>query len=370
MEDLIFTGVQPVKKGGTGNRRWFVIANSGAFSINQNITADIWVVGGGCDGGMGKWLASSYTALGAKGGDGGYVSTYTGIGLKKDEEFYSDIALVNDKSGTTFKASGNIYRCDNDGHTATVGGGGSSLTGDSKGKTYTINYQPGNGVTGVSTPCGVVGSSGGGGMACDGHNHRTRNGKGGTNAGNGAAHQQEGSNAAENGYGCGGGGGDGCGMPGYTKGSPGGTGRQGCIVIQYTVDDAEYIDPVENPPLPQRPPVEPPVEYVPETEEEKKYVIIRHFRRTTTVHNTEVNNAAASSNSCCTTNSSGCECGGSSGNNSYPDGVKNANNTDSIKIGISSMSAAELMSRIQEIETENLALMNQIKELESKLDNT
>lgn len=369
MEELVFTGIQPVKKGGNGNRRWFVIADSGTFSIDKNITADIWLVGGGCNGGDGEWIESEYTALGAIGGDGGYVSTYTGINLKADEDNISIIAFANDKSGTSLTALGNTYVCDELGHTQTKGGQGSSLTGDGTGKRYTINQKPGDGISGVSTPYGYVGSSGGGGMACDGHNNRTDNGKGGTGAGNGGAHRQEGADAQN--YGCGGGGGDGCGA--VKKGNVGGNGVQGCIIVQYTIDDEEYIDPVDNPSPPPRDLPEPPEEYIPEPDDKEPFIIIRNYRRITTVRHKQINNAAASSSSCCccTTDNDDCGCDSSLSSNSYlgenSGTVSNANYIDSLNIKSNNLNADELALKIHNLEIENLALLKQISEFESKL---
>lgn len=354
MAELVFTGVQPVKKGTGGDGKWFVIADSGNFSIDQDITANIWVVGGGCNGEKGEWLEDIGTALGAKGGDGGFVSYYTDIKISKDVNCYSDIALANDQSGTSLNVSGNTYYCNATGYTSTVGGSGSSITKGTTSNEYTINYQPGNGVTGVSTPYGYVGSSGGGGMACDGHNHRTKNGTGGSGAGNGGAHREEGSNAKN--YGCGGGGGDGCGA--IAKGNAGGAGMQGCIIVQYKIDE-NYIDPVDNPPPPTVEPPEPPVEFVPTPEEEKKFVIIRNYRRIITKHDIETNNAALSSSSCCCcTTDSGCGCNGGSS--------QTQNSGDSELSNLGSVRTDGLAEKTQALETENLALLKRIRELENK----
>lgn len=355
MEELVFTGVQPAKKGASGDTRWFVIADSGTFSIDRDITADIWLVGGGCAGGTGEWKAAQYTALGASGGDGGYVKKYSGISIKSDENNIAVVAPADDTDGTSLSVRGEFFSCGDAGYFAAVGGGGSSLTGDGNGKDYTINYQPGDGTSGITTPYGTVGSSGGGGMACDGHVHRTRNGKGGTGAGNGGAHQEKGSNAVN--YGCGGGGGDGCGAA--KMGNVGGVGMQGCIIIQYKIDE-DYLDPVDNPPPPDVEPPEPPVEFVPAPEKEKKFVIIRNFRRVITKRDAETNNAALSSSSCCCT-TGGNNCGGSSGNSfSGEDTVSSAAHTGAANSGDTGI-------KIQELEAENLALMKQIGELERKL---
>lgn len=361
--NLVFTGVQPVKKGTNKDGKWFVIADSGTFSINWDITADIWLVGGGCAGGTGEWKAAQYTALGAAGGDGGYVKKYSGVSIKRDVDNIAVVAPADDTDGTSLSVGGELFSCCDAGYFAAVGGGGSSLTGNANDKDYTINYQPGDGTSGITTPYGTVGSSGGGGMACDGHVHRTRNGKGGSGAGNGGAHQEKGSNAVN--YGCGGGGGDGCGAA--KMGNVGGVGMQGCIIIQYKIDE-NYTDPVDNPTPPDVEPPEPPVEFVPTPEEEKKFVIIRNYRRIITKHDTETNNAALSSSSCCccTTDNAECGCDNSSSNNSYSGEnlgtVSNANHMSTDK--------DELALKIQNLEAENLDLLRQIKELEDKLNIT
>ncbi|MCM1277235.1 MAG: hypothetical protein NC299_18070, partial [Lachnospiraceae bacterium] len=157
MEELIFTGVQPVKKGGSGSERWFVIADSGTFSINQSITAEIWLVGGGCDGETGNWDGAAFTATGAKGGDGGYVFYSSGIKIGKDAACNAVIAEKNVKDGTAFSSSGVSLRCDMQGHTATVGGSGGRIVGGGlKCKIASASKhektEPCNGQNGVQTP--------------------------------------------------------------------------------------------------------------------------------------------------------------------------------------------------------------------------
>ncbi len=351
MAELVFTGVQPVKKGTSRDSKWFVIADSGTFSIDRDITADIWLVGGGCAGGTGEWKAAQYTALGAVGGDGGYVKKYSGVSIKRDVDNIAVVAPADDTDGTSLSVGGELFSCGDAGYSAAVGGGGSSLTGDGNGKDYTINYQPGDGTSGITTPYGTVGSSGGGGMACDGHVHRTRTGKGGTGAGNGGTHQEKGSNAVN--YGCGGGGGDGCGAA--KMGNVGGVGMQGCIIIQYKIDE-DYLDPVDNPTPPDVEPPEPPVEFVPTPEKEKKFVIIRNYRRIITKHDTETNNAALSSSSCCCcTTGSGCGCNDGSSQ------TLNSGKTEFSNLG--SVGTDEFAEKTRALDAENLALLKRIREI-------
>lgn len=170
------------------------------------------------------------------------------------------------------------------------------------------------------------------------------------------------------------GGGDGCGAA--KMGNVGGVGMQGCIIIQYKIDE-DYLDPVDNPPPPDVEPPEPPVEFVPAPEKEKKFVIIRNFRRVITKRDAETNNAALSSSSCCccTTDNAECGCDNSSSSNSYSGEnsgtVSNANYMGNMNIkNIMSTDKNELTLKIQNLETENLDLLRQIKELEDKLSIT
>ena len=224
------SGIKPVASGDG----WFAIDEPGVFSIDRDITATVWLVGGGCDGEKGDWTEETFTALGGMGGDGGYVYTTSDVKISKDVDCVVEIGLAGDKSGTTLEIGGTLFRCDQSGHTSTVGGHGSSITGNAAGTSFSNKNDPGNGQTGVATPYLVLGSSGGGAMACDGHAHRTMQGNGGTGAGKGGGHREEGTNAVY--HGCGGGGGDGCGAVGVKKGNDGGNGMKGCIVVQYTVE--------------------------------------------------------------------------------------------------------------------------------------
>lgn len=239
-KEVAVTGITPAKSG-TDRKygKWFLIDQSGTFSVDDDITATVWLVGGGCDGEGGVWSSDTFTALGGKGGDGGYVRKVSDVRIIKNSNCYTVIADVGDVSGTTLEVSGNLLRCDQSGYTSTIGGSSSSITGNSTGSSFSNKVEPGNGQTGVTTPYQVVGSSGGGAMACDGHDHRTKQGSGGTGAGKGGGHREEGNNATN--YGCGGGGGDGCGA--VAKGNDGGKGKKGCIIIAYKVTDCDCPKP-------------------------------------------------------------------------------------------------------------------------------
>lgn len=227
------SGITPVASG----ENWFAIDETGIFSLDKSITATIWLVGGGCNGEGGSWTEETFTALGGKGGDGGYVYKVDNVKIEKNTECNAVIAEVSDKSGTTLEIAGTLLRCNQVGYSSTIGGSGSSITGNSVGDAYSNKVEPTNGQTGVTTPYQVVGSSGGGAMACDGHDHRTGQGSGGTGAGKGGGHREEGNNAIN--HGCGGGGGDGCGA--VQTGHEGGKGMKGCIIVSYTVEPPTFI---------------------------------------------------------------------------------------------------------------------------------
>lgn len=281
------SGIEPVASG----KDWFAIDETGTFTIDRDIVATIWLVGGGCNGEHGTWTEDTFTATGGKGGDSGYVSTLSNIKITKNSDCNAVIAEVDDKSGTTLEIDGNLLSCDRAGHTSTIGGSGSYIVGDGIGSTYKDIKEPTNGQTGVATPYQVVGSSGGGAMACDGHNHRTKQGSGGTGAGTGGGHRENGTNAIN--HGCGGGGGDGCGA--VQTGHDGGTGTKGCIIVSYTV--------IEEPPT---------------------LIVQKHYKRVCNTHRT-CSTDYYSNNSrktCC----GGCGCGSS--NSAYA-----SDYTDTIHIG-------------------------------------
>lgn len=265
------SGIEPVASG----KDWFAIDETGTFTIDRDIVATIWLVGGGCNGEHGTWTEETFTAVGGKGGDGGYVYTAPNVKILKKSDCNAIIADVGDKSGTTLEIGGNLLRCDQSGHSSTIGGSGSTITGDGTGHSFSNKIEPKDGQTGVTTPYQVVGSSGGGAMACDGHDHRTGQGNGGTGAGKGGGHREVGNNAIY--HGCGGGGGDGCGA--VQTGHDGGTGMKGCIIVSYTV--------IEEPPT---------------------LIVQKHYKRVCNTHKTCSTDYFSnnSRSSCC-----GCGCGNS-----------------------------------------------------------
>lgn len=248
------SGIAPARTGKDvqyGN--WFLIDQSGDFSIDKSITATIWLVGGGCDGTAGEWNGNDISAIGVPipntgtgvsysgaGGDGGYVFSVMNVNIPKNQTLTSVIAERNNKSGTSLDIGGLVLNCDQSGYTAQYGGEGGSIPQadtDQQWADQSKAVLPGKGENGVNTPYGYVGSSGGGGAVCNGIASATNGGKGGTGAGSGTNHRSPGTSATN--YGCGGGGGAICGY--VAQGQFGGLGKQGCIIIAYKVDQPTFV---------------------------------------------------------------------------------------------------------------------------------
>lgn len=232
---------------------WFLIDESGNFSLDRTITATIWLVGGGCDGVDGIWNGNRIisqgnpdidtgtgTSYSGGGGDGGCVFTTMNVSIPKGVTLTSVIAQSNDKIGTSLNVSGALFRCDQPGYVLEYGGKGGELPMAEAKQPWADQSKaklPDKGQNGVLTPYGYVGSSGGGGAVCNGISNATNGGKGGTGAGGGTSHQTPGTSATN--YGCGGGGGAICGN--IAKGQKGGKGKQGCIIIAYVIEQPTLI---------------------------------------------------------------------------------------------------------------------------------
>ncbi|MCM1166284.1 MAG: kinetochore protein SPC24 [Lachnospiraceae bacterium] len=298
-----------------------------------------------------------------KGGDGGYVLVMHNVKIPANVNLSAVIAERNNKTGTSLNIEGATYKCNDSGSFCKKSGDGGWVPSleearangweeFANGREDVINknlvQREKGGEDGTATPCTVtetingknvttcyVGSSGSGGAACNGGTDATALGSAGQGAGSGEAHRSAGTDAV--GYGCGGGGGATCGNYEAQTGRYGGCGKQGCIIIAYVV-------------------------------EQKTLIVEKRYKKKCTTNKSCKTNYATSQNStnCCTTNDNGCGCGSSS-NNYLPSGVIH-DNSDTIKIRISKMSVQELMTAIQKMEAENLELMKQIEELESKLN--
>lgn len=249
-------GITPAKTGKDvqyGN--WFLIDQSGSFTVNRDIVATVWLVGGGCDGEDGTWegyIAPVTTGTkvsevlrdyvkdtnyrrGGYGGDGGCVYKFENVYIPQESVSVVNIAECNERTGTTAEFYGTEFSCNCEGRIATVGGDYATVGAD-KARKLT---NPTKGQDGMETPYGYVGSSGGGGMACDGYGHATGAGTGGKGAGSSTDHRNVAGSATN--YGCGGGGGGTCGFLGDKKGAgiPGGKGKKGCVIVQYKVKEKQ-----------------------------------------------------------------------------------------------------------------------------------
>lgn len=303
------SGIIPAKSGVDAKYgNWFLIDQSGNFSLDHSVVATVWVVGGGCDGTAGIWRGNNVTDGGGNpipdtgtgvsysgaGGDGGDVFVVMNVKIPKNQTLTSVIAERNDKSGTSLNTGEVIYRCDHPGFVSRTGGTGGYIPLAPVGEAWADQddaVTSGSGSNGEGTPYGYVGSSGGGGAVCNGRVNAANGVEGGVGAGSGTNHRTAGTDA-EN-YGCGGGGGAICGY--IAKGQEGGKGKQGCIIIAYTV-------------------------------EQKTLVVQKHYKRvcnTKKTCNTDYY-SSSSHTSCC--GNGGCGCGNSRSTNA-------SDYTDTIHIG-------------------------------------
>lgn len=349
------TGITPKEQGQDAQYgNWFLIDEDGDFSLDHSVNATIWLVGGGCDGTAGEWNGNDVdvnydpivdtgtgTSYSGAGGDGGYVYTATNVKIPKGATLTAVIAQANDKSGTTLNTGKTLLECNQTGYVSKNGGAAGSLPTAPVGEEWSDMADAvlsGSGSNGVFTPYGYIGSSGGGGAVCDGRSSTNNGVQGGEGAGSGTNHRAAGTDATN--YGCGGGGGAICGT--VAEGQLGGKGKQGCIIIAYTVEI-----------------------------EQKTLVVERHYTKKVTIKKNCDTKYATSQNSthCCGGNN-GCGCGNSSSSFPYSDGVYNANYTDSVNIKNGNIDTEALATKIQNIETENLALTKQVQELQDKLNGT
>lgn len=238
---MIISGIIPAI---TGNG-WFVFDRSGSFSLDESVWASIYLVGGGCDGENGYYNAEKNTYHGGKGGDGGYVFKFGKVVLFKDVEYDISVAENNDKSGTSITINGRVYNCGDMGCSKIIGGLGGIINSNFK------FVSPKNGLSGIATPYGTVGSSGGGGAVIYKYIN-TPFGSGGTGAGNGRENCFDNVSDeikdeitkqinAQN-YGCGGGGDLFCVNSEFEGKGINGRGKCGCVIIVYEPYDEKFPD--------------------------------------------------------------------------------------------------------------------------------
>lgn len=271
---ITVSGITPAQVSGNN----ILIDKSGSFTVCQSIIATIYLAGGGCDGERGYWygnriingtatpILNSNTgdkSYSGAGGDGGYVNVITNVKIDENKPVSVKIAQSNDRTGTSITVNGITYYCNstNDCREGGIGGEvpaaeASDTNGYSDPKK---SKRPVKGYNGISTPFSFpysyIGSSGGGGAACNGTETARAGIRGGICAGSGDSHRQNGTDAV--GYGCGGGGGSICGNIAvyptsgeYISANPskteadyesygskgwffGGKGKQGCVIISY-----------------------------------------------------------------------------------------------------------------------------------------
>ncbi len=236
MADYNISGLVPAMTGGSwdGGSSWFLLDQSGTFSIDKDLTCTIYLVGGGCKG-NGSGNKSAYQ--GGYGGAGGYVRIVRGIKIPKNTECNVVIADTNNRTGTSLNISDTLLNCNDDGSTTTTGGRGGYVYWMNSSVGFVQAYGSSSGVSGVATPYGIVGSSGGGGGADCGSSRSNAYGSvGGTGAGYGAyrkGYGYNGGNAIT--YGSGGGGSYAYKSSTYGITSAGaGKGKGGCVIICVT----------------------------------------------------------------------------------------------------------------------------------------
>ena len=247
---LSVSGVTP--KYNKGN--WILIdrdslnGSSGEFDLNIPVGAKVrmYLVGGGADGGVFKanpdpgWDLSS--SLYEKGGSGGHVLKKE-LSLGAKVHCNAVIADANDDKGTHITIDKVSYNC-NDNGSSKCNAAQSAIA--AKRKDGSNEYKDGeNGVNGIETPYGYVGSSGGGG-GCDNKVKNMKGGKGGIGAGDGGSANNYTANNGENAknYGCGGGGGSAKEFDylGNCVRSKPGKGMPGCIIFEIIQSDVPCPD--------------------------------------------------------------------------------------------------------------------------------
>lgn len=333
---VIVSGLMTAESG----NNWFLIDASGEFTVDRNIIATVWLVGGGCDGGAGVWLGnevdsggepiantSTGDSVSGSGGDGGYVYMISNIKIPRNTVLTSVIALANDAGGTSLTVKGIEYKCDAAGSVRRTGGAGGVIPQpgtDEKWVDQDVITPAGKGSNGGETPYGYVGSSGGGGAACNGQTNADNGVVGGEGAGSGTSHREAGTDAVN--YGCGGGGGAVCAK--IAAGQAGGKGKNGCIIISYTIDQSTLV-------------------------------VQKHYKKVVNEKKTCNTDYASSSNNrvCCSSNGCGCENVALNGYN-YSD-----------CIGISGSTAEKILNEIERLNKRSDEMQAEIYKLQAENNN-
>lgn len=165
---------------GDGPYRLLTLTGSGTLALEDEVEADVWICGGGANGGTGG--TGSTTAHSGKGGGGGYAA-------ESDKAAIQNLTVVVGAAGGDTSVSGDISLNAYAGNTSGNGGTGG---GRNRGVQAVSNYTVG---TGDGLPKLPFGDSyfpypfcdGGGGGGYDDDGSRYNGGDGGTNGSNGLA---------------------------------------------------------------------------------------------------------------------------------------------------------------------------------------
>ncbi len=169
------TGAKPALTGAN----WYLFDKSCNFNLKTPAGAKVnmYLVGGGCDGADWESAPTDQNrsfAIPRIGGEGGYAVKKTVTSTSGALQCEAKVAERNDTSGTSLKIGGNTYKCTDSDCDKTGAVRGSTIA---QGEGASVIYGAAeNGTNGLTTPYGVVGSSGGGGAACGGN--RTAGGSG------------------------------------------------------------------------------------------------------------------------------------------------------------------------------------------------
>ncbi len=177
MANYNVSGITPAQFGGkwdNGNS-WFLIDEPGEFSVDRDITATIYLVGAGYNGGsatvmLGVDNKNLHFYYGGDGAYGGYVKTVTGVPIKSGEICSVNIGQNIPSSSssfvpmnTTLNTSNGTYSSNGNGSVRKKGGQGFSGYSYIGSTRITVQQNATDGNNGVLTPYGYVGASGGGG---------------------------------------------------------------------------------------------------------------------------------------------------------------------------------------------------------------
>ena len=165
-------GIEGVVPAASGSN-WYLIDKDCDFKLKTPTGAKVnmYLVGGGCDGG--SWTnqpndKNKSFDVGQDGGEGGCFLKKSTVCESGSLQGKAKIAQRNDPKGTSLKIGNSTYKCNDIGSTKRGKVSSSTMT-QSDGSSVIYNDNAENGTNGYSTPYGTVASSGGGGAACGGN---------------------------------------------------------------------------------------------------------------------------------------------------------------------------------------------------------